>query len=146
MKIIYFEDCALPRLSFDKKIAVHRTNRLPEIFGQPQKAKRDVRIPLRSESPRDTRTDRLRKYEKSCQMLDTTVDWQLRALLSGDNVTIFNRSFSFNDIRAFTSAIGTNLQSLTLSSVGLSSRSIEILCEGLTKCIHLNLLVIELEE
>jgi hypothetical protein len=85
--------------------------------------------------------ERLRRYEKNCHMLDITMDWQLRALLACDNITIFNRSFSFNDIRAFTSAIETNLQSLTLSSVGLSSRSIDILCQRLIKCIHLNLLV-----
>jgi hypothetical protein len=123
-------------------MSVHRINRLTETFGQIQlKKKRDILIPLRCETPRNNAVERLRRYEKNCQMLDITMDWQLRALLSGDHITIFNRSFSFNDIRAFTSAIETNLQSLTLSSVGLSSRSIEILCHGLIKCIHLNLLV-----
>ena len=80
-------------------------------------------------------------YENSCQILDITIDRQLRALLSGDNITILNRSFGFNDIRAFATAIDANLESLTLSSVGLSSRSIDILCHRLTKCIRLNLLV-----
>ena len=84
---------------------------------------------------------RIRTYENSCQMLDVTIDWQLRALLSSDNITIVNRSFCFNDIRAFSTAIETNLESLTLSSVGLTSRTINILCQGLNKCVHLNLLV-----
>jgi hypothetical protein len=74
-------------------------------------------------------------------MLDQTVDWQLRGLLPYDNVTIVNRSLCFNDIRAFSTAIESNLESLTLSSVGLTSRSIEILCQGLRKCVHLHLLV-----
>lgn len=78
-------------------------------------------------------------------MLDSTIDWQLRALLSSDNITIVNRSFCFNDIRAFATAIEENLESLTLSSVGLTSRSINVLCQGLNKCIHLNLLVNEKE-
>jgi hypothetical protein len=74
-------------------------------------------------------------------MLDITIDWQLRALLFCNNITILNRSFSFNDIRAFATAIEGNLESLTLSSVGLTSRSINILCQGLNKCIRLTLLV-----
>jgi hypothetical protein len=80
-------------------------------------------------------------YENSCHMLDVTIDWQLRGLLSYDNITILNRSFCFNDIRAFATAIEANLESLTLHSVGLTTRSIHVLCQGLNKCVHLNLLV-----
>ncbi len=74
-------------------------------------------------------------------MLDITIDWQLRGLLSYDNIAIFNRSFCFNDIRAFATAIEANLESLTLHAVGLTSRSIAVLCQGLKKCVRLNLLV-----
>jgi hypothetical protein len=84
---------------------------------------------------------RIRTYENSCQILDITIDWQLRAVLASDNITILNRSFSFNDIRAFATAIESNLESLTLSSIGLTSRSINILCQGLNKSVHLKLLV-----
>jgi hypothetical protein len=82
-------------------------------------------------------------YEDSCQMLDLTSDWQLRGLLPFDNITILNRSFCFNDIRAFSTALEANLESLTLSSVGLTTRSIDVLCQGLKKCVHLSLLVNE---
>jgi len=84
---------------------------------------------------------RIHIYENSCQILDTIIDWQLRALLSSDHITIYNRSLCFNDIRAFSTSIEENLESLTLSSVGLTSRSIHILCQGLKKCVYLNLLV-----
>ncbi len=84
---------------------------------------------------------RIRTYENSCQTLAITIDCQLRALLADDHITIYNRSFGFNDICAFATAIESNLESLTLSSVGLTARSINILCQGLKKCIHLSLLV-----
>lgn len=74
-------------------------------------------------------------------MLDINVDWQLRAMLSYDNITILNRSFSFHDIQAFTNAMETNLRSLTLNSVGLSSYSLNLLCQGLSQCNHLYSLV-----
>lgn len=86
--------------------------------------------------------ERIRIYENSCQMLDTTIDWQLRSFLLYDTVNVVNRSFSFNDIRAFATAMEANLESLTLSSVGLTARSINVLCEGLKKCVHLHSLVI----
>ncbi|CAF5179026.1 unnamed protein product, partial [Rotaria magnacalcarata] len=73
-------------------------------------------------------------------MLDSTMDWQLRSLLAYDNIAVVNRSLSFNDIRAFSTAIEANLECLTLSCVGLTSRSINMLCQGLPKCVHLNLL------
>ena len=84
---------------------------------------------------------RIQTYENSCHMLDITSDWQIRALLSSDTITIMNRSFCFNDIRAFATAIESNLESLTLSSIGLTTRSINVLCQGLNKCVHLTLLV-----
>ncbi len=80
-------------------------------------------------------------YDNSCQMLHITSDWQIRALLPCDTITIMNRSLGFNDILAFATAIEANLESLTLSSVGLTTRSINVLCQGLNKCVHLNLLV-----
>lgn len=84
---------------------------------------------------------RLQVYESCCEALDITVDWQIRALLPYDTITIVDRSFSFNDFRAFFTAIEANLESLTLHSVGLSSRSIHVLCQALNKCVKLNLLV-----
>jgi hypothetical protein len=80
-------------------------------------------------------------YENSCEILDITIDWQLCTLLSSDNITVLNRSFYFNDIRAFAIAIEGNLESLTLSSVSLTSCSIIILCQRLNRCVHLNWLV-----
>lgn len=74
-------------------------------------------------------------------MLDITSDWQIRALLLSDTITITNRPLSFNDIRAFATAIEANLENLTLSSVGLTTRSINVLCQGLNKCVNLSLLV-----
>ena len=74
-------------------------------------------------------------------MLDINIDWQLRAMLSYDNITIINRSFSFHDIQAFTNAMETNLRSLTLNSAGLSPHSLNLLCQGLSQCNHLSLLV-----
>ena len=62
-------------------------------------------------------------------------------MLSYDKITILNRSFNFNDMQAFTSAMETNLQSLTLNSTGLSARSWNLLSQGLKKCLHLHLLV-----
>lgn len=84
---------------------------------------------------------RIRRYEKNCQMLDINVDWQLRAMLSYDNITILNRSFSFHDFQAFTNAMETNLRSLTLNSVGLTVYSWDLLCQGLSQCIHIYRLV-----
>lgn len=83
----------------------------------------------------------MRLYEKCCHLLDVTMDWELRSLLGHDNISVLNRSLNFNHIYAFSTAIQANLQSLILSSVGLTPRSISILCQGLKKCIHLNLLV-----
>ena len=82
-------------------------------------------------------------YEKACQLLDITSDWQIRILLSYDTITLSNRSFSFNDFRAFATAIGTNLQELTLQSVNLTSRSLLVLCQALQNCSQLTLLVKE---
>jgi hypothetical protein len=84
---------------------------------------------------------RVQIYEDSCRMLDITSDWQIRGLLPYDNIALIDRSFSFNDIRAFATAIEANLESLTLHSVSLTSRSVQVLCHGLNKCVHLNLLV-----
>lgn len=70
-----------------------------------------------------------------------TSDWQIRGVLPHDNIVLSERSFSFNDFRAFATAIEANLESLTLHSVDLTSRSMVVLCEGLKKCVHLNLLV-----
>lgn len=80
-------------------------------------------------------------YEKSCHFLDTTVDWQLRASLASDHIAIMDRSFSFNDIRAFATAMEANLESLTLHAAGLTPRTMHVLCLGLNKCVHLSLLV-----
>jgi hypothetical protein len=84
---------------------------------------------------------RVEIYENCCQTLDITSDWQIRGLLPYDNIVLSDRSFSFNNFRAFATAIEENLESLTLHCVGLTSRSISVLCQGLKKCIHLNLLV-----
>ena len=84
---------------------------------------------------------RVQIYENSCQALDITSDWQIRGLLPYDNIVLSDRSFSFNDFRAFATAIEANLESLTLHSVGLTSRSIHVLCQALKKCVRLNLLV-----
>ena len=84
---------------------------------------------------------KLEIYENSCQALDIISDRQMRTLLASDNITIINRSFSFNAFRAFATAIEENLESLTLHSTGLTSRSVNVLCQGLNKCVHLNLLV-----
>ena len=58
-------------------------------------------------------------------MLDLTVDWQLRGLLPYDNVTIVNRSLCFNDIRAFSTAIGSDLESLGSRYRGLPMETLE---------------------
>jgi len=84
---------------------------------------------------------RVQIYENCCQALDITSDWQIRGLLPYDDIVLSDRSFSFNNFRAFATAIEANLESLTLHSVGLTSRSISVICQGLKKCIHLNLLV-----
>lgn len=84
---------------------------------------------------------RVQIYEYCCQALDITSDWQIRGLLPYDTIVLSDRSFSFNDFRAFSTAIESNLESLTLHSVGLTSRSISVLCQGLQKCVRLNLLV-----
>lgn len=152
----------LPKLSFEEKLTVHRTNRLTETFRRVDlrdSVKNNIEClpPLRCQTPSNAGksnsilsiqrkkilflVERIRRYEKNCHLLDTTIDWQLRAVLSYDKITILNRSFSFNDIQAFTSAIEPNLQSLTLNSIGLSSRSLDLLCQGLKKSPHLHLLV-----
>ncbi len=69
------------------------------------------------------------------------MDWQIRACLPYDTINIVDRSFSFNDFRAFATAIEANLESLTLHSVCLTSRSLHVLCQALKKCVRLNLLV-----
>ncbi len=84
---------------------------------------------------------RVKIYENCCQTLDITSDWQIRSLLPYDTIILSNRSFSFNDFRAFSTAIEINLKNLTLHSVGLTSRSIHVLCQGLKKSTRLNLLV-----
>ncbi|CAF0831718.1 unnamed protein product [Rotaria sordida] len=143
------DDYILPRLSFDEKLTAHRNNRLNETFGQKNfpfqfQSNKQIRInnntlvPLRCKIPYNNR--RIHIYENSCHMLDIAIDWQLRSLLFHDHITVLDRSFSLNEIRAFATAIEANLESLTLSSVGLTTRSIHILCQGLKKCIHLNLL------
>ncbi|CAF4783530.1 unnamed protein product [Rotaria socialis] len=141
-------DCILPRLSFDAKLIAHRSNRLNQTFGQISvpfqssaeiQAHDDILVPIRCKSSYN-HAGRRRMYEKSCQMLDSTIDGQLRSLLAYENIAVVNRSLSFNDIRAFSTAIEANLEGLTLSSVGLTSRSIDMLCQGLPKCVHLNLL------
>lgn len=84
---------------------------------------------------------RIRIYEDCCQKLDIACDSQIRALLSCDTIVITDRSLSFNGFRAFATAIEANLENLTLHSVGLTSRSINVLCQALNKCVRLNLLV-----
>ncbi len=84
---------------------------------------------------------RVKTYENCCQALDITSDWQIRGLLLDDTIVLSDRSFSFNDFRAFATAIEINLKNLTLHSAGLTSRSIYVLCQGLKKCTRLNLLV-----
>lgn len=98
---------------------------------------REKLLPIRSKSS----NNQLQKYEYSCHALDITMDWQLRALLAYDHITIFNRAFSFNDLRAFSTAIEANLESLTLSSIGLTTRTVRILSQGLIQCNRLKLLV-----
>ncbi len=87
------------------------------------------------------RLARVQIYENCCQALDITSDWQIRGLIPYDTIVLSDRSFSFNDFRAFATAIEVNLKNLTLHSVGLTSRSIYVLCQGLKKCTRLNLLV-----
>jgi hypothetical protein len=154
------------RLSFIEKLAAHRSNRLNETFGQinvPYKYQSKVEketndktlVPLRCKVPYKNGNyncylqpktfflllARVQIYENSCQTLDITSDWQIRGLLPYDNIAMADRSFSFNDFRAFATAIEANLESLTLHSVGLTSRSVHVLCQALSKCVHLNLLV-----
>ncbi|CAF3484493.1 unnamed protein product [Rotaria sp. Silwood1] len=137
------------RLTFDEKLAAHRSNRLNQTFGQinvpydsQTKVEKEISdetlVPLRCKISHNT--TRVQIYEKSCQALDITSDWQIRDLLSYDNITIIDRSFSFNDFRAFATAIEANLEGLTLNSVGLTSRSVHVLCQALNSCVHLNLL------
>ena len=85
--------------------------------------------------------DRVQIYEQSCRMLDITADRQLRDLLLTDQIVLIDQVLSFHEIRAFATAIGTNLQSLILNCVGLTSRSVHVLCLALNKCLQLNLLV-----
>ncbi|CAF4943855.1 unnamed protein product, partial [Rotaria sp. Silwood1] len=142
-------DNTLPRLSFDQKLTAHRSNRLNETFGQINfpfqfqsnkkvRTNDDILIPLRCKTP--SNNGRIHIYENSCHMLDIAIDWQLHSLLSHDNIAVHNRSFSFNEIRAFATAIEANLESLILSSIDLIASSIRILCQGLRKCVNLNLL------
>ncbi|UJR16067.1 hypothetical protein I4U23_002980 [Adineta vaga] len=140
-------DNVLPRLSFDEKLLAHRSNRFNQTFGQksfpyqPHRESDSVNITLLPIPSNISPTKgQVQIYESSCKRLDTTIDWQLRTLLSCDHITIINRSFSFNDMRALSTAIEANLESLTLSSVGLTSRSINVLCQGLKKCNRLGLL------
>jgi len=136
----------LPSLSFERKAALHRINRLDDTFGQLNlpilsnkhfDIEHEVLIPIES----DNFTNPIERYEYCCHRLDITMDWQIRALLAFNHMTIYNRAFSFNDLRAFSTAIGQNLESLTLSSAGLTIRTIDVLCQGLKKCVRLNLLV-----
>ncbi|CAF3723506.1 unnamed protein product [Adineta steineri] len=140
-------DCILPRLSFDQKLVAHRSNRLGHTFGQINFSYQSSKY-IRSNDetllslPNKFLSNNgiIQSYENSCQMLDISIDSQLRALLPSNNINIMNRSFSFNDIRAFATAMEANLESLTLSSVGLTTRSMNVLCQGLNKCINLSFL------
>ncbi|CAF3582011.1 unnamed protein product [Rotaria socialis] len=149
----HINESPLHRLSSGKILAAHRSNRLNQTFGQinvPYEVQQelvkedndDTLITLRLKTPHDKRSisARVQIYEHCCQTLDTTADWQIRALLPSDVITIIDRSFSFNDIRALATAIEANLESLTLNTVGLTSRSAHLLCQALCKCINLNLL------
>jgi hypothetical protein len=86
--------------------------------------------------------DNIEKYETSCRLLDVPIDRQLRALVSNVCITIVDRSFGFNEMRAFATSIDMNLESLTLQAAGLTSRSIRVLCQRLKQCVHLHSLVI----
>ena len=83
----------------------------------------------------------VQRFDMSCHLLETIVDEQLRASLVDDRISVVSRSLCFNDVRAFATAIEANLDSLTLHSVGLTARSMVVLCQGLQKCVHLHLLV-----
>ena len=103
------------------------------------------RTPVRR-FPRDRNNEisflaRIQIYEECCQILDMTIDWQIRGLLPYDTIILSDRSFSFNGFRAFATAIDINLEHLTLNAVGLTSRSVHVLCQGLRKCSSLTLLV-----
>ncbi|CAF4023848.1 unnamed protein product [Rotaria magnacalcarata] len=149
-KTDHINESPLHRLSSGERLAAHRSNRLNQTFGQinvpyevqqklVKEANDDTLIPIRLKNSHDKRT-RVQIYEHCCQALDMTADWQIRALLPCDVITIIDRSFSFNDIRALATAIEVNLESLTLHTVGLTSRSTHLLCQALSKCINLNLL------
>lgn len=136
------------RISFDNKIAAHRSNRLFQTFSQcdlpidnahPMFIDDETLLPI----PRKSRLNSIEIYEKSCELLDLTSDWQIRDLITSDHIEIVDRSFSFNDFRAFATAIEPNLQSLTLRAVGLTPRTLNVICRGLSKCAHLKLLVKE---
>ena len=88
----------------------------------------------------------VQRFDMSCHLLETVVDEQLKATLEDDHVSVISRSLCFNDIRAFATAIEANLESLTLHSVGLTARSVVVLCQGLKKCVHLQLLVTTRQE
>lgn len=85
----------------------------------------------------------MRVYENSCKALDVMVDWQIRGFLPYDTITIVDRAFSFNDFRAFATAIESNLDSLTLREVNLTSAPLQVLCLALAKCVRLTFLVSE---
>lgn len=138
------------RISFDNKIAAHRSNRLFQTFSQSDlpidNAHRifiddETLLPIR----RKSQLTSLEIYERSCELLDLTSDWQIRDLITSDHIEIIDRSFSFNDFRAFATAIEPNLQSLTLRAVGLTPRTLNVICQGLSKCAHLKFLVKERE-
>ncbi|CAF1632190.1 unnamed protein product, partial [Didymodactylos carnosus] len=144
------DEITLPRLSFDHKLAAHHYNRIDQTFGQQNipfscgershsVENHDTVLPILYRCKTPQQNARSKTYENTCEMLDLSSDWQIRILLQYDNISISNRSFSFNDIRAFSSAIeaNENLETLTLQSVGLTSRSTTILCKALQKCIHL---------
>ncbi len=153
-------------MSFTAKLAAHRSNRLSETFGpvnisseSRSKFKKTVTdeslVPLPYKTPSNNSNSnsysstktlffslaRVQIYENSCQTLDTTIDWQIRGLLADNTIVLSDRSFSFNDVRAFATALQSNLESLTLHSVGLTGRSVSVLCQGLQKCVRLTLLV-----
>ena len=153
----------MPRLTFDQKLTAHRANRLNQTFGQTNiplqsydDLKNETLFPLQCQIPAENgqtifiacvlyrsflfHLARVHIYENSCKTLDITIDWQIRGFLPYDIINIADRSFSFNDFRAFATALQSNLESLTLHAVNLTSSSLCVLCQGLIKCVRLNLL------
>jgi hypothetical protein len=80
-------------------------------------------------------------YKRACQALSITNDWQVEQLLPTKHFVLIHRSLSFNEIHAFTLAIGTHIERLVLHSIGLTSRGVQLLSRELAKCIHLTIVV-----